>query len=252
MNHTIFMAYAGLRSRAQALEVLTNNVANINTTGFKGQKPYFQVRELGADGEFSQLAEAITGPVVDVRSGTDFSIGQLKETGNPLDLALTGEGFFVVETPQGLRYTRNGSFRLNQARELITGEGFHVIAEGNPKQNNQPRKIVLPEGIVDVGQGGHVNVDGVMTAKLKLVAFKDLSQLNRLGGSLFEATAQAVEFPPANSQVAAGFLEQANINAVKNLSEVVSYMRSFEMLTRAIRSLTNNVDQKVINDVGRV
>ena len=73
-----------------------------------------------------------------------------------------------------------------------------------------------------------------------------------MGGSLFEATVDAAEVPPANSQVAAGFLEQANVNAVKNLSEVVSLMRSFEMLTRAIRSLTNNVDQKVINDVGKV
>jgi flagellar basal-body rod protein FlgG len=252
MNHTIFMAYAGLRSRAQALEVMTNNIANINTTGFKGQKPFFHVRENGKSESFSQLAEAITGPIVDVGSGTDFSVGQLKETGNPLDLALTGEGFFVVETPQGLRYTRNGSFRLNKSRELITGEGFNVIAEGNPKQNKEPRKIVLGEGSVDVSQNGQIAVDGVMSAKLKLVAFKDLTQLRRVGGSFFEAPAQADEIPPANSQVAAGFLEQANVNAVKNLSEVVSLMRSFEMLTRAIRSLTNNVDQKVINDVGKV
>ena len=121
--------------------------------------------------DFSLLAEAINGPIVDVFSGTDFSIGQLKETGNPLDLALTGEGFFVVETPQGLRYTRNGNFRLNQARELITGEGFHVMAE-NPKQKDNPRRIVLQEGSVQVGQNGQISVDGVMSAKLKLVAFK--------------------------------------------------------------------------------
>lgn len=251
MNHTIFMAYAGLRSRAQALEVLTNNVANINTHGFKAQKPFFQVRETGMSEDFSGLAEAISGPIVDVRSGTDFSIGQLKETGNPLDLALTGEGFFVLETPQGLRYTRNGSFRLNQARELITAEGFHVVAEAE-KPNQKPKKIVLPAGDVEIGQNGQITADGVMAAKLKMVAFKDLAQLKRIGGSLFEATADAVEVPPQNSQIAAGFLEQANVNSVKNLSEVVNLMRSFEMLTRAIRSLTNNVDQKVINDVGRV
>lgn len=250
MNHTIYMAYAGLRSRAQALEVMTNNVANINTAGFKGQRPFFKVRENTEEG-YSTLAEAINAPVVDVFSGTDFSIGQLKETGNPLDLALTGEGFFVVETPMGLRYTRNGNFRLNKERELITSEGFKVIAEGK-SQKDKPRPIKLDEGNVDVGQNGQIAVDGVMSAKLKLVNFKDLSQLNRVGGSLFEASAQAVEVPPANSQVEAGYLEQSNINAVKNLSEVVSLMRSFEMLTRAVRSLDNNVDQKVINEVGKV
>ena len=249
MNHTIYMAYAGLRSRAQALEVMTNNIANIHTSGFKGQKPYFKVRE-NTEGGYSQLAEAINAPVVDVFSGTDFSAGQLKETGNPLDLALTGEGFFVVETPMGLRYTRNGSFRLNKARELVTNEGFKVIAEG--KQNQKPRAIKLPEGNVDVGQNGQIAVDGVMSAKLKLVTFENLTQLKRAGGSLFEASAQAVEVPPARSQVAAGFLEQSNISAVKNITEVVSLMRSFEMLTRAIRSLTNNVEQKVINEVGKV
>lgn len=252
MNHTIFMAYAGLRSRAEALEVMTNNIANINTAGFKVQKPYFQIRDQGNGVDFSQLAEAINGPIVDVRSGTDFSIGQLKETGNPLDLALTGEGFFVVETPQGLRYTRDGSFRLNESRELITSEGFKVISEGKPNEKNQPRGIVLPEGKVDVGQNGQIAVDGVMSAKLKLVAFEDLTQLSRVGGSLFEAGAQAVEVPPANSQVAAGYLEQANVNVVKNLAEVVNLMRGFEMLTRTIRSLTNSVDQKVINEVGKV
>jgi flagellar basal-body rod protein FlgG len=231
---------------------MTNNVANINTTGFKSQKPYFQVRGIDKGAGFSQLAEAINGPIVDVKSGTDFTIGQLKETGNPLDLALTGEGFFVVETPQGIRYTRNGSFRLNRARELVTQEGFNVIAEGKPDQKGRPRKIVLPEGQVDVGLSGQVNVDGVMSGKLKLVAFEDLRQLQRVGGSLFKATGQATEVPPANSQIATGFLEQANVNAVKSLSEVVHLMRSFEMLTRAVRSLSNNVDQKVINDVGRV
>jgi len=243
------MAYAGLRSRAQALEVMTNNIANINTTGFKGQKPYFKIRENMEEG-YSTLAEAISAPVVDVFSGTDFSAGQMKATGNPLDLALTGEGFFVVETPMGLRYTRNGSFRLNKARELITSEGLKVIAEGKP--NQEPRPIKLSQGNVDVGQNGQIAVDGVISAKLKLVAFKDPTQLKRVGGSLFEAPANAIEVPPANSQVAAGYLEQSNINAVKNISEVVSLMRSFEMLTRAIRSLTNNVDQKVINEVGKV
>jgi len=251
MNHTIFMAYAGLRSREQALEVMTNNIANINTTGFKGQRHYFQVRENNRSDAYSELAEAINGPIVDVRSGTDFSIGQLKETGNPLDLALTGEGFFVVETPQGLRYTRDGSFRLNMAGELITNEGFKVMAEERPDEK-KPRPIVLPEGKVAVGENGQISVDGVMSAKLKLAAFEDLTQLKRLGGSLFEAPPSAVQVPPANSEVASGFLEQANINSVKSLAEVVNLMRSFEMLTRAIRSLTNDVDQKIINEVGRV
>lgn len=250
MNHTIFMAYAGLRSRAQALEVVTNNIANINTTGFKAQKPYFKVRdEVKAEG-FSPLGEAINTPVVEVHSSTDFSSGQLRQTGNPLDAALLGEGFFVVETPEGWRYTRNGNFGLNRQRELVTSDGFHVLAEG--KNPQEPKRIKLPEGTVDIGTNGQVSVDGVMSAKLKLVAFQDPSLLIRVGASFFQASPEAKEIPPANPNVASGYLEQANVNAVKNVSEVINLMRGFEMLTRAIRSLTNNVDQKVINDVGKV
>jgi flagellar basal body rod protein FlgG len=245
------MAYAGLRSRAQALEVVTNNIANLRSAGFKKQTVHFKVRENRAGEEFSPLAEAINGPVVEAFARTDFSMGELKQTGNPLNLALTGDGFFVIDTSRGLRYTRDGSFQVNRARELITVDGFHVVPEGWTPE--KPKRIKLPEGAVEISENGQVSADGVIVAKLKLVSFQDPSKLERIGGSLFDAPQSAKETkPPATTRVAQGFTEQANLNPIESITTVLEVMRSYEMLTRTIRSLTRDIDQKVINEVGRV
>jgi flagellar basal body rod protein FlgG len=156
-----------------------------------------------------------------------------------------------LDTPRGLRYTRDGSFRVNQARELVTVDGFHVVPEGWTPENQ--KRIKLPEGAVEVSENGQISADGVIVAKLKLVSFQDPLKLKRIGGSLFDAPGSAKETkPPATTSVAQGFTEQANLNPIETITTVLEVMRSFEMLTRTIRSLTKDVDQKVINEVGRV
>lgn len=249
MSHSLYMAYSGLRSRALALEVLTNNLANLGTTGFKKQQVSYGNKPEG-EVSFSELAKAINQPVVGVRTSTDFSTGSLTPSGNPFDLALNGEGFFVVETPQGFRYTRNGHFTMDSKGKLVSGSGYPVLSDAS--KPGDPKHIVLPPGLMEVASNGQISVDGIALSRLKLVAFENLDQLVRNGSTLFEARKGIITRPPDRTEVVQGYLEESNLNAVSSIAEVVSLMRSFEMLNQAIRSLSNQVDQRLVNEVGKV
>jgi flagellar basal-body rod protein FlgF len=249
MSHTIYTAYAGLRSRAEALELISHNLANLQSPGFKRKQFFFQALNQLGDRSVTPLGDAINGPIVRTWGVSDFSVGSLSETGNPLDLAITGDGFFAVHTPAGVRYTRNGHFTLNSTGELLTPDGHRVLGEG-PDPEGQP--LILPPGRIEVAASGQITVDGVPAGRLKLVSFDDLSRLSAMGASLFEAERGLEETPPSKLGVVQGFLEQSNVGAVESVTEMIGLMRSFEMLTQTIRSLNQDVDQKMINEVGRL
>jgi flagellar basal-body rod protein FlgG len=249
MSHAIYMAFSGLRSRERALEVVSNNLANVQAGGFKKQLVSFSSR-LARPDEYTHLAGTINRPAVAAQSWTDFSVGNLVETGNRLQLALMGEGFFVVETRQGLRYTRNGDFAVNEKGELVTQDGLRVMAETG--RSDRFQAITLPPGEVQIAPSGQVSVDGVVAGQVRVVSFNDVSLLSPAGGTLFEPQETARETVPARTEVIQGYLEQSNVNPVSSMTEVISLMRGYEMLTRTIRTLTNEVDRKVINEVGRV
>lgn len=249
MSHSIYMAYAGMQSQAQALEAISHNLANLQSTGFKQTRFYYELLSTLEDESLTPLGEAINSPQVRTRMVTDFSGGSIEETGNPLDFALLGDGFFTVLTPQGVRYTRNGDFTLGPEGRLQTVDGFPVLGVSNDPQG---RPILLPEGRVELASDGRLAVDGNEVGRLKIVAFADAGALMPQGGSLFQAQPGAQEQPPIQLNVVQGFIEQANVNAVKAVTEMVGLMRNFEMLSQAIRSLTRDVDQKLINELGRV
>jgi flagellar basal-body rod protein FlgF len=250
MSHTIYMAYTGMQSQANALEVISGNLANLQSSGFKQRQFFYELLDSLRDRSLTPLGEAINTPVV--RSGEiiDFSGGHLDETGNPLDLALTGDGFFSVQTPQGVRYSRSGAFRIDSDGRLMTVDGLSVL--GSERGGESPQPIVLPAGQVEVAANGQILVDGISAGTLRIVSFQDNRDLLTVGGSLFQAREGAIELPPGRLSVAQGFLEQSNVSAVSSMTEMVRIMRSFEMLSQAVRSISRDVDQKLINEVGRV
>jgi len=250
MSHTLFMSYSGLRSRMRALEVLTNNLANINSPGFKKSSAFFSILKAGSEGEYSELAEAIKGPQVQTSTVTDFSVGTPYETGNPLDVALLGGGFFVVDTPQGRRYTRNGNFRLDENRQLVNVNGYPVLGSAGSNSGGQP--IILPEGEVRISRSGQISVDGVVTATMKVVTFQRLHDLKPIGNSLFRAPDGAVEYPPLQTTVQQKYLERANVNVMESIAEMISLMRSFEMMSQVVRSFSKDINQKLLHEVGKV
>lgn len=241
MNHGIYIAAAGMKSREQALEVASNNVANAGTAGFKKDLVFYNIynRVQG-----SPLERALSDAVVAERTTTDFTAGPLMQTDNPLDLALGPEGFFAVETPQGVLYTRSGEFTLNAQQEIVTAQGNRVLGESGP--------IRVPEGVIAISTTGDVSVDGVSAGRLKVVTFADVNTLRKAGTTFFAAPAGATELPPAQLEVHQGYLERANVNPAEGLGNVIANMRSFEMLARAMRMLSQDIDRKVIDEVGRV
>ena len=248
MSHSIYMGYAALQSRIDALEVLSNNLANSEASGFKQNRFYFQVMDLLQDEDLTALGSAINGPIVKTYNRTDFSEGSLTETGNGLDFALMGDGFFAIRTPQGTRYTRNGDFSLDSEGRLVTVNGEFVLVQ-DPRGD---QVLTIPPGELSVTPSGQVNVDGVSIGTLKIVSFQDLSQLSPAGRSLFSVPEGTSEIPPTSLNLAQGYLEESNVNPVKAVTEMITLMRSFEMLSQAVHSLTRDVDSRLINELARI
>jgi flagellar basal-body rod protein FlgF len=151
---------AGLLSRMQALELAANNLANVNTSGFKGQQAMFRslVQQAGITSPMNRAVNDFG-----ILSGTalDLSAGNIDATGNDLDVAIEGKGFFAVQTAAGVRYTRNGRFQLTSQGELVTADGDPVLGGGGP--------ITLPSGKVSISPDGTVSVDGAIAGQLKIV-----------------------------------------------------------------------------------
>ncbi len=242
MNHGIYIAANGMASRAKALEVASNNVANTATVGYKKDRTFYGIfnRVNG-----TPLEKALADSNVAQRTATDFGVGPLIRTDNPLNLALAEEGFFSIQTPDGEVFTRNGEFQLNSRRELVNAEGSPVMSPDGP--------IVLPEGTtIEIDPAGQISVDGIPFRSLKIVHFEDLGQLRKAGATGFVTLPGAKQTLPERLSVKQGFLEGANVNPVEGIAAATTLGRSFEMLSRALRMLSEDVNRKVIDEVGRI
>jgi flagellar basal-body rod protein FlgF len=172
MNNGIYAASTGLLARTQELDLAANNLANANTTGYRGEHVSFHSQLMTAASNVSTRAVATFGVLGSPR--TDFSQGSLEQTGNPLDLALEGSGFFTVQSPDGgVQYTRNGNFHLTADGELVTAQGLAVLGSQGP--------ITLPPGEVAIGPSGVISVNGDEAGELRLASFDPSVPLTSLG-----------------------------------------------------------------------
>jgi flagellar basal-body rod protein FlgG len=207
------------------MEIIANHLANADTTGFKGDIV-----------KFDELYN-------EYRS-VDFSQGDLKNTGNTLDLALTDEGFFKVQTPAGIRYTRNGNFVLNHESILVTQNGDRVLGESG--------EIVIEGSNVDVNGQGEVFVDGELVDKLAVVNFESPNKLKKEEGSLFNhPDGASAEIPVVVISIEQGALEGPNVVIVKEMTRMIETMRTYEAYQKVIQSL-DETDAKAINELGQV
>jgi flagellar basal-body rod protein FlgF len=244
MDSGLYSAYSGLRASADTLDVLSNNLANVNSTGFKSDEPFFRLfNHAVAESTVVPLDQAINDSTVVQGTTTNFQPGPLTLTGGALDVALEGEGFFVVESPAGTAYTRNGNFHVNAEGHLVNSDGYAVLGKGGP--------IRLPQGKVSISQTGDIQVDGSRVATLKVVDFPDKRQLEKLGSSLFilKEAGQA-EQEPKDLLVRQGSLEQSNVNPVKQMMLMINMMRQFEELQKTVNMMMNTVNDRSINQVG--
>ncbi len=174
----------------------------------------------------------------------DYTPGVLMETGNKLDLALEGDGFFKVQTPNGISYTRDGSFLLNANRELVTNEGYAVLGQNGP--------IVLSGNSFEIGTDGDIIVEGQVENRLDIVRIDNKEYLRKQGNNLYK-TVGNVEAEEAlfDGQVLSGYLETSNVNTIKEMVNMISAYRSYESNQKVIKSQDELLD-KIVNELGRV
>lgn len=246
MSGGMYLAAAGALVQQMRLEVLSNNIANINTVGYKAEKPVFRVDDgVGAvppmpPADPSQPLSPYAPPFSAV---IDFSQGAMQTTGNPLDVAINGDGFFSIQTPEGIQYTRQGSFTLNTEGVLVTQDGYPVMGEGG--------EIALEAGTVDIDMQGTVSVDGDEVGRLLVTAFPNDGSLKKSGNGRFVPTDPAIQGrQPEGSMVRQGQLESANVNAVLAMTEMIETSRAFEAYQKVIKS-ADDATAKSISDVGR-
>jgi flagellar basal-body rod protein FlgG len=222
--------YTALDARMKIVDTIANNLANANTNGFK--------RDFGYILEGAIRSEAATQ--------VDLSPGQIFSTGNELDVAINGPGLFVIDTPNGPRYTRAGNFVLNNAGELVTKDGLKVLSTSNAP-------ISIGEGKVEIRDGGVVTVDGNEVGSLKIVTFDDVRGLQKEGLSRFvwkgsPGGVQTVSDPA----VQGGYLERSNVSAIDEMVHLMSAYREFEAVQRALKTLMTDMDGKLIQELGRL
>ncbi|HLX46471.1 MAG TPA: flagellar hook basal-body protein [Bryobacteraceae bacterium] len=236
MDSLLISAAGGMKSRLDSLDMLANNIANSGTAGFK------------ADREFNNLYEEEL-PVVE-RPYTDFSQGMLLPTGNPLSLALSGKGLFALNSPSGTVFTRNGDFRVSKKNQLESSEGYtvrNVLDKGNPI-------TVDPQVPIDVGKDGVVRQSGQDLGKIEIDApDSNPLSLSKLGTSYFIMADKNAGLPvaPQATEVLQGQVEQSNVPVAESAVKLVSVMRQFEMLQRAI-TLDSEMGKKAIDEVAKV
>ena len=239
-----YAACAGLKAQTQALELIANNTANINTTGFRAQQPNFSSMLASAQGELANpLNRVINDFSVLKGSRTDLSGGNLEHTGTVLDIGIEGAGFFAAQTKAGILYTRNGNFQISPNGQLSTSAGDLVLGEQGP--------IHLPGGQVSVSADGTISVDGAIAGKLRIVEFAAGSSLTSLGNSYYSAPAKAAA-PAVSSYVREGMLESSNVNPVASVVQLISVQRHAEMLEQAMSMFATNLDRIAANDLPHV
>ena len=223
------------------MEVVANNIANANTSGFKAEMMLMSEVELPAE-KGTKLAY-----VQDFATARDFSPGTLRPTGNDLDLAIQGDGFFAVQTPEGVRYTRVGRFQLNQDGILVTSHGYPVLASGGSVT------IDPDDGPVHVAEDGSISTDlarngQLMQAigKLDMVDFANRAALIPAPDNLFDAGTQAPT--EAKGKVAQRMLEDSNVNTIKQMTDMIEVTRNYQTVQRFLDS-ENDRQRRAINSI---
>jgi len=247
MDSGYYAACAGLKARTQALEMVANNLANLNTTGYLAHDASFRSLLAGdAANSVNPLNRAINDFGVLSGSRVDLKAGNLETTGNVLDLAIEGNGFFAVQpqTPGEVYYTRNGNFRVSSAGQLITSEGDPVLGEQGP--------ISVPSGQVAIGADGTLSVDGAVAGKLRLAAFAPGASLTAVGHSYYAAGQAVLSAPEPETAVRQGMLESSNVNAVATSISLIAVQRQAEMLQRALSTFYSEFNHIAATDLPRV
>jgi len=235
-------AASGIRARIESLDMLANNIANASSPGFKADREFFGMY---VSAEASDSADGTTPTVLPVieHQWTDFGQGSITPTGNPLDLALNGKGFFVASGPSGSIFTRDGSFQISKQGQLETLDRYPIQGvDGKPIQLDNTRAITI-------GPDGMVRQDGQDISQIAVVDFQDQASLSKQGDNYFRSDV-STPLPAANAAIEQGKLEAGNSQPAESAVRIVTIMRQFESLQKAM-AIGNAMDRQVVQEVAK-
>jgi flagellar basal-body rod protein FlgF/flagellar basal-body rod protein FlgG len=236
---------SGLVARTQALDTAAANLANAQTPGYRAEREYFRSVLLGPDALDSQLGRTVNNFGLLGGDRLSMAQGALEQTGNPLDLAIEGEGFFQVQTPNGLRYTRDGGFHRTQNGQLVTSAGEPVLS-------NVGQPIPVPPGEVTVGADGVLSVAGGAVATVGVFTFPAGTQLTPEGANRYLAPEGAAPALAKNAAVHQGAIESANQDVIQGSLELIVMQRQAEMMQKALTVFHTEFNKIASEDLPRV
>ncbi len=236
MENTLLVGLSRQMVLERQMDVVANNVANVNTTGYKADRSMFQeYLASGAHEDNFLAADRRVSYVQDRATFHDFSQGAAEETKNPLDIAIDGGGFLVVQTPAGERYTRNGALQINNQGQLVTAGGNPVLGNSGPIvfQPTDKQVSIAADGNVTVLEGTSP-LDSVR-GKLRVVSFAQAQNLQKEGSNLYSAAAGNAAQPDTTSKLRQGFVEKSNVNSVLEMSRMIEVTRTYTQISNLLQ-----------------
>lgn len=244
MDQALLTAAAGMKAEIETLEMLSNNVANASTPGYKADREFHRLF-LGA----LSRRDPVTGdsgwmPVVH-GAVTDFRQGALEATDSPFDVALEGPGFLAVRAGAAMLYSRGGSLRRGPGGELETVEGAAVLDPSGAR-------IVIPgEGRIEIAENGTLSVAGIVAGKIGVFEFADPGRLTKAGANMFQAPEGVDPATASSTLLRQGVIESSNVNPVEAAVRLITVSRGFEMLRRAATLIGDEMDRRAVETLGR-
>lgn len=228
----LYTSVTGKMAGTKNLDIIARNLANVNTTGFK--------KNIATFSTFMEGGNSING-VGSPKVSIDHGQGGVMPTGNKLDLAINGNGFFTMESDKGLKFTRNGRFLLNGDKEIVNDLGWKLMGDTGT--------LKLPEGALDVlvGESGSITADGVNIGKIKITDFKDKTDLKEVGSSAFasKSNSEGEEVEPEDFGILQTFLENSNVNIVEEMITMISNNRSFQGNNSVNRTIDRTLERLI-------
>lgn len=239
MDTGIYVALSKEIGIFRDMEVTANNIANVNTSGFQSEDLLFSDYLVEGNRKENRVAFAN-----DRETFTNTQQGELRVTGNPLDAAIEGKGYFVVQTPLGTRFTRSGSFKINGSGQLVSAEGYPVLDD-----SNTPIEFDNLDKDVSIRDDGTVQVDGAPRARMNVVMFDNPQLLQRVGNTLFSS--KVAPKPAEDFRVAGGMLEKSNVQSFKEISHMMKVSHSITNIANYISTIYS-LERKASDTLAKV
>jgi flagellar basal body rod protein FlgG len=242
MDQLTAMAASGMRSRIESLDLLANNISNASTSGYKSDREFYSLY-MSAEADTQSTLPNIE------RNWIDFGQGMLKDTGNTLDVALSGRGFLTADSPAGTLYTRNGALKLSSTGVLETADGYPVHAD--TRTGHIQAQLSAGAGALQIQKDGAVLQDGQVLGNLTLVEWSKPEALQKQSGAYFRLVASSLKpTTPTGVEVLQGKLESSNASPAESAVQLVGVLRQFEMLQKAV-GMAAEMNKKAVEEVAR-